>query len=265
MGQRDTSIGRGRDRFPSTRWSRLVESPRGSGESGGDAAGDAPLREADGTELAARYWRPVYAYVRRRWSRNNEDAKDLTQSFFVWMLEHDFVQQADPARGRFRAFLRTALERFLTDDQRGRKRRKRGGDRVHVELPGADDADLLAMLQDDKAVGPVEALDEEWRRTVLAQALELLRDEMKASGKATSFAVFEDYFLDDSDTLDYARVAERHGISKVDVSNALARTKRAYRAWIRRVVADTVKGADELEEELAWLYGGSSTRREEGA
>lgn len=256
MGQRDTSIDRGRERFPSTRWSRILE-PRSPAESDGSPTPPS----TDFSELAAQYWRPVYAYIRNRWSRSNEDAKDLTQAFFLWILEHDFVQRADPVRGRFRGYLRTALERFLTDDRRARNRQKRGGDRVRLELPGVDDADLLESLQDVKAADPSEVLDEEWRRTVLVQSLARLREQMEANGKRTSYAVFEDYFLNDSEELDYARVAERHGISKVDVSNALTRSKQAYRACIRSVVAETVGGPDELDEELRWLFGRSAGHR----
>lgn len=241
----NTSMGHGGDRFPSTCWSRLIEPV---GEQNGASRLD------DGTTLAALYWRPVYAFIRSRWSRSNEDAKDLTQAFFLWMIETDFVRRADPGRGKFRAFLRTALERFLTDDARRQNRRKRGGDRRHVELPGADDDDILATLHDPGVPSPELALDQAWRRTVLEQALSRVRTAFESSGKATTFRVFEDYFLNDSEELDYDRVAARHGISKNDVSNALMQAKRAYRSSIRAVVTETVRDRDELDEELAWLF-----------
>src|SRR5690242_3501359 len=38
--------------------------------------------------LCARYWKPVYAYIRAGWSKSNDDAKDLTQSFFLWIQEN---------------------------------------------------------------------------------------------------------------------------------------------------------------------------------
>ena len=45
-----------------------------------------------------------------------EDAQDLTQGFFARVLErHDF-RAADPARGRFRSFLLTALKHYVINE-----------------------------------------------------------------------------------------------------------------------------------------------------
>jgi hypothetical protein len=66
----DTAIGGARDRFPSTRLS-LIESV---------SAGDA-LRSDALDQVAALYWKPVYKYIRLKWSKSNEEAKDLTRLF----------------------------------------------------------------------------------------------------------------------------------------------------------------------------------------
>ena len=60
------------------------------------------------------YWYPVYAYVRRR-GYSAEDACDLTQAFFARLLEKSDLRAADPARGRFRSFLLTAVRHFLSN------------------------------------------------------------------------------------------------------------------------------------------------------
>src|SRR5262245_56386546 len=73
----DTSLGGGKRDFPSTCWSKLLHS-----------AGDDPERRRASAELLVRsYWRPIYVYIRSRWAKTNEDAKDLTQDFFLWMME----------------------------------------------------------------------------------------------------------------------------------------------------------------------------------
>ena len=82
--------------FPTTRWSRVILA--------GDP--DAPLARESLAELCDAYWYPLYAYIRRR-GHGPEQARDLTQDFFARALEKGLLAEADPARGRFRSFLRT--------------------------------------------------------------------------------------------------------------------------------------------------------------
>ncbi len=96
-------------------------------------------------------------------------------------------------------------------------------------------------------------LDDLWRKQLLADATDGLERELRERGKGVTFDVFRDYLLGDSD-LDSATVAERHGVSKTDVSNALAYAKKRFRAHLRTVVVDTVQNDDELRAELAWLF-----------
>jgi RNA polymerase sigma factor (sigma-70 family) len=92
--------------FSTTRWSLVV------------AAGRRNSPDADVAleTLCGAYWFPLYAYVRSR-GHNAYDARDLTQEFFTRLLEKDFLQSADPQRGRFRSFLLTVLKRFLSKEQ----------------------------------------------------------------------------------------------------------------------------------------------------
>lgn len=58
--------------------------------------------------LCGRYWYPIYAHA--RFLGNDPDqAQDLTQGFFAYMLEKDVLKVADPQRGRFRAFLKGTI------------------------------------------------------------------------------------------------------------------------------------------------------------
>jgi len=110
---RDTSLGGDGDRFP---------------ETGGDIRsllGQDPSRLE---LLCRRYWKPVYAYVRIAWSKGNEDAKDLTQAFFLWLMEGETLARYDAEKGGFRAYLKTLLKRFVGHEERALQRLKRGGD-----------------------------------------------------------------------------------------------------------------------------------------
>ena len=103
----DTDLG-GPAVFPATRCSlvRATASP------------DPAARRQAFEDLIAAYWKPVYKYLRVRWSLHNEDAKDLTQAFFARALEKDFFDRFDPARARFRTFLRTCVDGFAANARR---------------------------------------------------------------------------------------------------------------------------------------------------
>lgn len=238
-----TGAGGANERFPSTRWSRLLAP--GEEES---------ARRRAWESLASTYWKPVYAYVRARWARSDDDALDCTQEFFVHLLESDLVERADPVRGRFRAYMKTSLANFVRDLERKRRSLKRGGERTLLSLAG-DRTDPTALeLPDPTGMTPEDALDDAWRAEVMEGATLALEEELASQGKSIYFTVFQEYFLSDTE-LDYRTVAEQHDLKASDVSNYLQHAKRRFRSVLRAVVADTVGDRGDLETELAWLFG----------
>jgi len=206
--------------------------------------------------LAAAYWKPVYAYLRARFIRTDEDALDCAQAFFLHLFESDFLERADPARGRFRGYVKVSLANFVHDLERRRHALKRGGGRSFVSLASDEGA---PELPDVDGKSPEDALDDAWRGELLETATRALEEELAAQGRALTFTVFREYFLADED-LDYAAVAARHGIQPSDVSNHLQAAKRRFRAVLRATVADTVGDEAELSAELAWLFERSESR-----
>lgn len=224
--------------FPSTCWSLFL--------------GDTLRRTEAAGELARRYWKPIYACIRTTWAATNEDAKDLTQDFFIWMMETDFLGKADPARGRFRAFVKVALKRYLSNEARKEGRIKRGGDRRTFALDGAPEG---IRLPDAKGKTPEEVLDEAWKNELLLAAATQLQRTLKEEGNEVYFHVFREYFLDQAEVA-HRDVARRHGIREGDVSNYLRRAKQRYRDILRELIAETVGNEGELRDEWEALFGG---------
>ncbi len=224
--------------FPSTRWSRIL----------------LPAGERDLDALARAYAPPIEAWLAKRFARRADDAADLAQDAFAWLLQTKLLDKADPARGRFRGFLKTALARFAIERLRRERATKRGGGAQHASLED------VAELVDHDAQAPDEALDQAWRRELLAKAQSALQHELETGGRAVHWALFRDWYLAEED-LDHATLASRHGISRTDVSNWLDFGKRRYRALLRDIVSDTVSSPEELEEELRWLFGPASGAR----
>src|SRR5450631_2517731 len=109
----------GSSQFPTTRWTLVV------------AAGAPHRKEARPAlvSLCEGYWYPLYAYLRRR-GYPADQAQDLTQEFFMRLLEGRYLDRADPEKGRFRSFLLTSLKFLVADEEDRLRARKRGGGMV---------------------------------------------------------------------------------------------------------------------------------------
>ena len=118
----ETAIGGAAREFPRTRWT-LVASSRESAEA----------RRRALEELLAAYWKPLYAYARRK-GLTIESAKDAVQAFLAELLERDFLASLDPARGSLRGYLKTSLANFLVNQHESAVAQKRGGGRAIVSL-----------------------------------------------------------------------------------------------------------------------------------
>ena len=88
-------------------------------------------------DLCSAYWYPIYAYIRLR-GNTADRAQDLTQGFFLNLLERDFLGALSPEKGRFRAFLLASCRNYLISEHDRDRAAKRGGDRIHFSIDPVD-------------------------------------------------------------------------------------------------------------------------------
>jgi RNA polymerase sigma factor (sigma-70 family) len=227
----DTAIGGPHGQFPSTQVSLL------------DATAASMSSEVLDRVIAL-YWKPVYRFIRLKFHKNNEDAKDLTQGFFAAALQRDFFTRFDPAKGSFRTYLRMAVERFAANQYEAANRQKRGGG-IQFEPVG------------DQAVAtesPEQAFEREWQRQLFSLALDDLRAHCDECGKELQFRVFQDYDLADGERPSYAEMAVRHGIPETSATNYLAWTRRMLRGFVTERLRGTTSGARELRVEMRRVW-----------
>ena len=227
----DTSIGGHNARFPSTQVSLL------------EAASTGLTGEAM-EQVMALYWKPVYRFIRRKFHKDNEDAKDLTQGFFANALERDFFGRFDPAQASFRTYLRMAVERFAANRHASDSRQKRGGDAVFEPI------DEQAATTES----PEELFEREWQRQLFSLALEDLRAHCEESGKQIQYLMFAAYDLADDERPSYAEVASRHGVAETTVTNYLAWARRMLRGFVTERLRGTTSGPRELREEARRVW-----------
>jgi RNA polymerase sigma factor (sigma-70 family) len=233
-------------RFDTTRWSIVIRARDVSGE--GRSALEA---------LCRTYRPPVLAYIRRR-GYSPETAEDLAQSFFSDFLDQAYHADADPARGRFRAFLLTALKRFLIDANNEAHAIKRGGG---VQFRSFDESATsghsLQNLADNDT--PERAFERSWAVTLLESAMARLRDEAQGAGKQALFQQLKQFLTERPDEADYARVAAALNLRRNTLAVAVHRLRHRLRELIREELAQTTVDRVDLEFEIRDLRAALGT------
>jgi len=203
--------------------------------------------------LCSRYWKPVYSYIRIAWAKSNEDAKDVTQAFFAWLLEEDALRKYDPARGGFRAYLKVLLRRFVGHAERDLHRLKRGGGARVFSLDG--DAPQLPELQSGD-VDPEKVFERVWLEELVQQSIGRVRERFVQSGREARFRAYEAFALaSDGARPSYAEIAARHGLTVGEVEKALFLVREEIRQELRASLARSAGSDRELEDEWKRLLG----------
>ncbi len=198
--------------------------------------------------LARRYWQPVHVYI-LGCGHGAHDAQDLTQEFFSRLYSRDYLRAADPAKGRFRTFLRVAARRFLINDWDRRRALKRGGGQEIVSLDAMTPDERQRHEPADEASAE-RIFERRWALTLLERALARLRDEYARAGRETEFAELKEQLTAARAAVDHAALAARLGVSEGAARVALHRLRKRLRAHFRAEVADTVDDDAEIEAEL---------------
>lgn len=228
-------------RFDTTRWSMVLEARKGPDEA----------RRALET-LCRSYRPPVLAYIRGH-GYDATSAEDLTQSFFARFVEQAYHLNADPERGRFRAFLLTALKRFLIDSDYHDAAVKRGG-RVQIRSTDSmtDSDNSMNRMSDQET--PERSFERAWVHTIIEGALIKLRAEAKSAGKAALFDQLSEFLGERPDEADYERVAAALNMRRNTLAVAVHRMRHRLRELVREQMADTAANVAELDNEIKDLH-----------
>jgi RNA polymerase sigma factor (sigma-70 family) len=189
-----------------------------------------PLRRLEAWEYFYEHYRsPVAALFRSRGIPDG-DVDDLVQSFFLKAMQQDFLDKADPHKGRFRGYLRTAAHRFAISHFRKSGRRKKvsgPNSRLYRSAPPGP--------------SPEEAFDQAWARALLDRSRRKAWTFLASRGKARYADPFE--------------LRER-GLTWQEVADQVGTTPDTARAWVRYVREVFMRC---LNEEIAATASGTSS------
>ena len=229
----------GPSQFPTTRWTLVV------------AAGDPHRKEARSAlvYLCENYWYPLYAYLRRR-GYSADQAQDLTQDFFIRVLEGRYLDRADPGKGRFRSFLLTSVKFFVADEADRQRAHKRGGGTVvPLEFSSGEERYQREPAHDET---PERIFERRWALSVLDRVVERLRSEFVQHGRPEHFDRLKVFLLGQSDA-PFTTLAREMNTSEGALKVAIHRLRKRYRELFRQEIADTVADPGEVESELRFL------------
>ena len=225
--------------FPTTRWTLVI------------AAADPQRKEARSAlvSLCEGYWYPLYAYVRRR-GYPADQAQDLTQEFFVRVLDGRYLDRADADKGRFRAFILTSLKFFLADEGDRHRAQKRGGGTCCPLKSRPGKSVISATLRTTRrrsgssnGAGRFQCSIESWTDSAT---------EFVHHGRLDHFDRLKVFLLGQSDA-PYAALAREMGTSEGALKVAIHRLRKRYRDLFRQEIADTVADPADVESELRFL------------
>lgn len=233
--------------FPTTRHS-IIEAV---------ASPDPQVRQLALETIIAAYWRPAFLHLRLKWGHDRASAEDLTQEFFARTLEGGFFDRYDAGRGRFRTFLRTALDHLAANQRRDQVRHKRGGGVVHLSL----DFDQAEQEISAGLVGggdPDAQFHQEWIRSLFSMAVEALQAHCVTHGYQQRFALFQRCDLapmQNDERPSYKDLAQEFGLPVTQVTNHLAWARREFRRLVLERLRLLCGSEAEYRAEARELFG----------
>lgn len=236
----NNSLDSGARGFRTTRWSDILLSAQTQANGSAEAL----------AELCKLYWYPLYGYVRRR-GYSAEDAQDLTQGFFLDLLDRKALRRATPVRGKFRSFLLASLQNYLADQLDRKRAIKRGGQVQFIpldRLPGEE------RYQSEPVDGltPEKIFDARWAMTLIEETLRQLRQEYESQGKAPIMEILAP-FLDPANSQrlpSYGEAAAKIEVTVGAVKVLIHRLRKRHHALLRGEVGRTVASSAEINDEI---------------
>ena len=208
--------------------------------------------------LCRDYWYPLYAYIKRL-GYQGHDAEDLTQGFFVHILDGSWFEHADESKGKFRSFLFASLDNFLRDCLNGKMALKRGGTYQHIPLD-LGSAESRYVQSASTRLHPAAVYDTEWAAVVVDTAWKRLEAEYGDTGKRAVFEQLRGFLATSGDANRHAAAARVLGLSVANVKVNIHRLRKRYGAILRDEVARTVARPEDVPEEMRHIRAAFETK-----
>lgn len=206
-------------------------------------------------QMVKRYWPAVYAYIRRT-GRSVHEASDLTQGFICdVMIARHLAASADQERGRFRTLLLCALQNYLVQEHRRKKRLRRAG---KTNEPLAMNPEYIERIEDPQHSTPEQAFSYQWSAVIVRRVLEIVKNDCIAAELDAHWTIFERRIVRpmmfNEPPTDYAILIKQLGLKdESQAANMMVTVKRRFAVALYAEVGSTVSKETDIDDELRQL------------
>ena len=199
-------------------------------------------------ELCEIYWYPIYAFIRRK-GRNVQDAQELTQSFFLKVLESGFFERANPENGKLRSFLMKSVSNFLVSDYR------RSADAKGVFIEAIDFELGERRFQSDSLSSETaeKLFEKRWATTLIDEVFERLEVDTRQKYGDLVASLMVSHLRGNSGMSSLQELAEKLELTEPAIKVRMHRLRQDYRKLLRKEVSDTIGPNDDVDSEIRSL------------
>ncbi len=189
--------------------------------------------------FATNYHAPLLAYAKRR-GLSHEDARDVLQSYFEYLVRKDTLRGIDQKKWTLRRFLRVTFKRFIISWIRKQKpRHTTFHESAHVTPTD----------------GPDKQFEKDWAHALLERTFNKLRQRYRSPGEEELYDILEAGLPKDKhDRLPHAKVAERFGLTVDVVKARLSRLRKHFRELLESEIQETVPDPADVADEIKYLF-----------
>jgi RNA polymerase sigma factor (sigma-70 family) len=230
-----------RGSFRTTRWT-VIRAARAKNE---------PDSAAALANLCEAYWYPLYFFVRRM-GRDAEEARDLTQGYFLNLMERDYLETVREEAGKFRSFLLASMKHYLANVKRDAAALKRGGGHAIISLD-IDAAENRYRHEPVDEATPEKAYERRWALEVIERSRASLQSEFESAGKGLQFKLLSGHLSGSGDGKSYREIAEELEMTEAAIKMSVSRLRRQFGRALRDQIADTVDSTEDIDAEVKHL------------
>ena len=203
--------------------------------------------------LCLRYREPVCEYLRVYGVSDANDRDDLTQIFFMRMLERDWLSRLDREKGSLRGYIVTSLRNFVANERLKSINKNPSSPLTRLSSRGGSVPEIPSKTEESSLE---EVFNKEWAKNLIQEAIEVFKEECRTENLPHYYEVFERHDLHpqrfENPSYQDTATALGYANSRI-VTNHLARARRKFRDTVRKLVRMTVSSDDVSEEEMVQL------------
>ena len=201
-------------------------------------------------DLCDAYYEPVVTFLRFEF-RDADKAREIAHAFFARVLAGGAFDTVHRERGRFRSYLLGAVKHFLSHQRERGQSVKRGGE---AEIfPMHETASAAHAIPDATQLSADAAYDRQWALTVLAHAMDRLRDECAAQRKTELFDQIKPWLTGDAGHGDQAALAAACGMGVSALKMTIQRLRQRFREHLLEEISGTLDDPAQAQEEMRSL------------